>query len=121
MINKNSILEQNGILGIPDYETNSISSHGSAHLINAPKSEDIGANDRSSIIDYNYNPLLLHQPKFHIDAHSLEERKSISAKPTYVVSAKLTHISPIDDSEVTVQQNPNFHFQQLRKVFYERG
>lgn len=70
----------------------------------------------------------------HFDSKlSFEERKSISAKPTYVVSAKLTHVNDaiqivpnvgsIDDNPIAGHGTPGLYFKQQyhqhHPVFYK--
>lgn len=67
------------------------------HLTSAVKSRVI-----KPLIIIDHTPHFYHQSKYRNDELSLEEKKSISVKPTFVVSSKLTHID-----EVTVHQNSN--------------
>lgn len=93
LINKNSNLERTKFLGDADYEINLISPVESTLPINIINLKDTDADDE---------PLsLLHQPGYHNGGLSLEERKSISAKPTYIVSSKSTHINTENSERYT--------------------
>lgn len=58
-----------------------------AYRSSPPKSKFIDAKSTPLVVDHS--SLFLYQPK----ERSLEERKSISAKPTYIVSHKLTSVN----------------------------
>lgn len=71
-----------------------------------PKSKIISSKIKPLIIEHS-QPVFLHHPKDQINELSLEERKTISAKATYIVSHKSTHISDDPSDEVIVHQNSN--------------
>lgn len=101
---------------VPTYEANSISSFNSEHFSPDLKST-IGGNNENHPVILDDGRISSHLPKYRIDELSLENRKSISAKPTYILSGKSTRIDPVEDNKIAVQQNPDFDIQ--HSVFYK--
>lgn len=78
-------------------------------------------------------PVDIHRPEppFLAGKLNLEQRQSISAQPTYVLSPKSTHIDDtirivpnadyIDDNSIAIRPNPGLYYKnpQHHSVFYE--